>query len=147
MKCPVWRGLLLTALALTGCESFNGPSLDYTAPRVHGRVRDAAGRPVAFAQVGRRLWKWRTESGDFRKGGEELLLRQDYDRTAADGSFTLPARQVALLFSWGEVPLNLRLTVQRGGYRPWQTNFPVSALSTNSSTPELDAGDVGLQLR
>ncbi len=135
------------ALALlAGCESFNGPSLDYTAPRVTGRVvDDASGQPVTYAQVGRRLWTWRKGTGEFLKGGEEMVLRQDYVRTGADGSFVLPSKQVALLFSWGEVPLNLQLTVQHGGYVAWRTNFPTPALDTNSSTLELNAGEIRLK--
>jgi hypothetical protein len=144
-----WWKLMGGAAALAllaGCESFNGPSLDYTAPRVTGRVvAEASGQPVAYAQVGRRLWAWRKGTGEFLKGGEEMVLRQDYVRTGADGSFVLPSRQVALLFSWGEVPLNLQLTVQHGGYLAWQTNFPTLALDTNSAKLELNAGEVRLK--
>lgn len=146
-----WWKFFLSSLALVllaGCESFNGPSLDYTAPRVTGRVvDDASGQPVRYAQVGRRLWTWRKGTGEFLKGGEEMLLRQDYARTGADGSFVLPSKEVALLFSWGEIPLNLQLTVQHGRYVAWSTNFPTLALGTNSSMLELQAGDVRLKLR
>lgn len=143
-KYSCWVGVLLCA----GCESFNGPGIDYAAPRVTGRVvDDSSGRPVRYARVGRKLWTWRKGTGEFLKGGEQLLLMQEYSRTDADGSFTLPSKQVALLFSFGEVALNLNLTVQRGGYAPWQTNFPVSALSTNSPVLELDAGEVRLHPR
>ena len=143
-----WWKLSLGVVAfvlLAGCESFNGPSLDYTAPRVTGLVvDDTSGQPVAYAQVGRKLWSWRKGTGEFLKGGEEMVLRQDYTRTGADGSFALPSKQVALLFSWGEIPLNLQLTVQRGGYLAWRTNFPPMALSTNSPTLELEAGEIRL---
>ncbi len=146
-----WWKLSVGAVALlllAGCESFNGPSLDYTAPRVTGRVvDDGSGHPVAYAQVGRKLWAWRKGTGEFLKGGEEMVLRQDYARTGPDGSFVLPSKQVALLFSWGEVPLNLQLTVQHGGHVAWQTNFPTLALSTNSPTLELEAGEIRLKPR
>ena len=139
---------MLALLLLGGCESFNGPGIDYTAPRVTGHVVDAAsGRPVRFARVGRKLWTWRQGTGEFLKGGEEMLLAQEYARTDTDGSFTLPSKKVALLFSFGELALNLNLTVQRGGYAPWQTNFPPSILSTNSPGLELDAGEVRLRPR
>lgn len=144
-----WWKLSLGAVALVllaGCESFNGPSLDYTAPRVTGRVvDDASGQPVRYAQVGRKLWAWRKGTGEFLKGGEEMVLRQDYVRTGSDGAFVLPSKEVALLFSWGEVPLNLQLTVQHGRYLAWQTNFPTLALNTNSLTLELEAGEIRLK--
>jgi hypothetical protein len=135
----------LLALTWAGCESFHGPGIDYTAPRVTGRVVDAdSGAPVRNARVGRQLWKWRGPTGEFLKGGEEQVLAVDFERTGRDGAFTLPAKQVALLFGWGEVPLNLRLNVQHGTYLTWQTNFPIAALSTNSERLELPAGDIQL---
>ncbi len=145
MRClsPVAVAL---ALLGAGCDSFRGPGIDYTAPRVTGRVIDAdTGAPVRNARVGRQVWKWRGSTGEFLKGGEEQVLAADFERTARDGTFTLPPKQVALLFGWGEVPLNLRLTVQHGTYLAWQTNFPTTALSTNSERLELPAGNVVLR--
>ena len=145
MRC---LSLVAVAFALSGagCDSFRGPGIDYTAPRVTGRVIDSdTGAPVRNARVGRQLWKWRGSTGEFLKGGEEQVLAADFERTARDGTFTLPPKQVALLFGWGEVPLNLRLTVQHGSYLAWQTNFPIAALSTNSEHLELPAGDVALR--
>lgn len=133
---------------LAGCESFNGPGIDYTAPRVTGRVLDdSSGQPIRFARVGRKLWTWRKGGGEFLKGGEETLLLQECARTDAGGNFTLPSKQVALLFSFGEVPLNLKVTAQHGGFVPWQTNFPITSLATNSATLRLDAGEVRLRAR
>ena len=133
---------------LCGCDTFRGPGIDYTAPRVTGRVvDDSNGAPVKYARVGRQVWKWRGSTGEFLKGGEELMLSQDFQRTGRDGSFQLPAKQVALLFGWGEVPLNLRLTVQHGAFVPWQTNYPIAALSTNSEHLELNAGDIRVKPR
>ncbi len=133
---------------LCGCDTFRGPGIDYTAPRVTGRVvDDSTGAPVKYARVGRQVWKWRGSTGEFLKGGEELMLSQDFQRTGRDGSFQLPATQVALLFGWGEVPLNLRLTVQHGAFVPWQTNYPIAALSTNSEHLELNAGDIRVKPR
>lgn len=142
-------GLAVVAAGLLcGCDTFRGPGIDYTAPRVTGRVvDDSTGAPVKYARVGRQVWKWRGSTGEFLKGGEELMLSQDFQRTGRDGSFQLPAKQVALLFGWGEVPLNLRLTVQHGAFVPWQTNFPIAALSTNSEHLELDAGDIRVKPR
>ncbi len=133
---------------LCGCDTFRGPGIDYTAPRVTGRVvDDSTGAPVKYARVGRQVWKWRGSTGEFLKGGEELMLSQDFQRTGRDGSFQLPAKQVALLFGWGEVPLNLRLTVQHGAFVPWQTNYPIAALSTNSEHLELNAGNIRVKPR
>ena len=54
----------------TGCASFNGPSVDFAAPRVTGRVvDDASGRPVKWARVGRKIWTWRKGTGEFLRGG------------------------------------------------------------------------------
>jgi hypothetical protein len=141
--------LAVAAVALLcGCDTFRGPGIDYTAPRVTGRVvDDSNGAPVKYARVGRQVWKWRGSTGEFLKGGEELMLSQDFQRTGRDGSFQLPAKQVALLFGWGEVPLNLRLTVQHGAFVPWQTNYPIAALSTNSEHLELNAGDIRVKPR
>lgn len=145
MRCPSFVAVAL-ALSGAGCDSFRGPGIDYTAPRVTGRVIDAeTGAPVRNARVGRQLWKWRGPTGEFLKGGEEQVLAADFERSDRDGKFTLPPKQVALLFGWGEVPLNLRLTVQHGAYIAWQTNFPTAALSTNSERLEVPAGEVVLR--
>ena len=132
----------------TGCASFNGPSVDLAAPRVTGRVvDDASGSPVRWARVGRKIWTWRKGTGEFLRGGEELLQMQDHARTDAEGRFTLPSKRFALLFSFGEVGLDLGLSVQHGSFRPWQTNYPTTALSTNSPVLSIDAGDVRLRRR
>jgi hypothetical protein len=138
----------LVALALSGCGSVNGPGIDYMSPRVVGRVvDDASGAPVANAQVGRSLFKWRKGGGEFLHGGEELLLRQEYVRSDHAGQFTLPGAKVALLFSFGEFGLNMRVTIQNGRYIDWVTNYPVTSLSTNSCRPEIDAGDIRIRPR
>ena len=110
-------------------------------------VDDSSGRPVRYALVGRKLCSWRQSTGGFLKGAEELMLMQDYVRTDAVGGFQLPKKRVALLFSFGDIGLNLRLAVQRSGYSSWQTNFPYNALATNSPAPELHAGEVRLRPR
>lgn len=143
-----WLGWVGALVFLSGCESFNGPGIDYTAPLVSGRVvNEASGEPIHYARVGRKLWSGRKGTGEFFKGGETMLRLQEYDRTDADGRFTLPAREVALLFSFGEIALNLNLTVQHSGFVAWRTNFPLSALATNSPGLELDAGEVRLHPR
>ncbi len=132
----------------TGCASFNGPSVDLAAPRVTGRVvDDASGSPVRWARVGRKVWTWRKGTGEFLRGGEELLQMQDHARTDGEGRFTLPSKRFALLFSFGEVGLDLGLSVQHGSFHPWRTNYPAAALSTNSPELSIDAGDVRLHRR
>ncbi len=74
-----------------------------------------------------------------------MVLSHDYVRTSKDGTFDLPPRQVALLFAWGETPLNTRLTVQHGNFIRWQTNFPIGSLSTNTERLELPAGNVTIR--
>ena len=136
----------LLGLAVAGCDTFRGPGIDYTAPRITGRVIDAeGGAPVRNARVGRQIWRWRGGTGEFLKGAEEMVLSHDFVRTGRDGAFDLPPRQVALLFAWGETPLNTRLTIQHGGFIRWQTNYPLSALSTNTDRLELPAGDVAIR--
>ncbi len=149
-RMRLWMGIILTWLAIgcAGCGSFHGPSLDCIAPRVTGNVvDDNSGRPVRYALVGRKLWSGRQSTGGFLKGAEELMLMHDYVRTDAAGSFQLPKKRVALLFSFGDIGLNLRLAVQHSGYGSWQTNFPYVALATNSPSPELHAGEVRLRPR
>ncbi len=141
-------GIAVLAGIATGCASFNGPSVDLAAPRVTGRVvDDASGGPVRWARVGRKIWTWRKGTGEFLRGGEELLRMQDDARTDAEGRFTLPSKRFALLFSFGEVGLDLGLSVRHGSFHPWQTNYPATALSTNSTALSIDAGDVRLHRR
>ncbi len=150
-RCPnvnTWHLVSAAALALIagGCDTFRGPGIDYTAPRITGRVIDGKdGAPVRNARVGRQIWTWRGGTGEFLKGAEEMVLSHDYVRTGRDGAFDLPPRQVALLFAWGETPLNTRLTVQHGSFIRWQTNFPIGSLSTNTERLELPAGDVAIR--
>jgi hypothetical protein len=142
----VFVSMMAIALAGGGCGSLNGPSIDYTAPKVTGRVvNETNGAPVAYARVGRRLFTWRKPGGEFMKGGEELTGWQDYARTSRNGEFTLPRQQVALLFSFGDLGVNLNLSVQHGGYHAWQTNFPLAALSTNNPQPEIEGVEVRLR--
>lgn len=141
-----WVPLIL--LLACGCAPLGGPSLTYTAPRVVGRVVDAdTGKPVPHAMVGRTLWTHRHPTGGFLKAAEEQVLRQDYASTDADGRFTLPEQQVALLFSLGETRPNLRLAVSHSRHIPWTTNYPVSALGQDPRRPSLDAGDIQVRNR
>lgn len=146
------HGLTLGLLAVftAGCESFHGPGIEFTAPRVTGRVVAAEdGRPLAGVRVGRELHAWKEPTGGLWKGAEELRLLQSESRTAADGTFTLPAERVALLFGFGDAGFNLRLVVQAAGFQAWQTNYPVKAMGTNAGPdePRIAAGDVRLQRR
>lgn len=42
-------------------------------------------------------------------------------------------QRAALLFRFGEMPLNLRLAIQAGGHTGWTTNYPLAALGTNEA--------------
>lgn len=143
----IW-GLL--GVLTAGCESFRGPGIEFTAPRVTGRVvADDDGKPLAGVRVGRELHAWKEPTGGLWKGAEELRLLQHETRTAGDGTFVLPAERVALLFGFGDAGFNLRLKVQAAGFRPWETNYPVKALGTNGGPdePRIMAGDVRLERR
>lgn len=143
-------GLAALAGLLTGCESFRGPGIEFTAPQVTGRVvADATGAPLRGVRVGRELHAWKEPQGGFWKGAEELRLLQSETRSSADGSFELRSERVALLFGFGDSGLNLRLTVRAGGFRAWQTNYPVKALATNAvpDEPRIDAGEIRLLKR
>lgn len=142
----VIRSLAAVAMAATlaaGCGTLSGPSLDFVAPAISGRIVDSdTGRPVRNAMVGRKLWTWRQSTGGFLKAGEEMVLREDYVRTGTDGAFELPAKRMALLFSIGDAGLNTALSVQHGAYLAWRTNFPMSALSSNAPAPTIGHGDI-----
>jgi hypothetical protein len=143
-------GVALVAIALlaTGCGSLHGPSLDVTAPRLVGRAVDArTGQPVTHARVGRRLSGWRSATGGFPRGAEELLLLQDEVRTGGDGRFVLAGRSVALLFSLGDPGLDLDLSIRHGAYRAWRTNYPISALANDPTEARIDAGEIRLDPR
>lgn len=147
MKLGFQRVAAIVAAAslVSGCGSLSGPSLDFVAPRIDGRVLDAeSGQPVRNALVGRKLWTWRQSTGGFLKAGEETVLREDYVRTGSYGEFALPSKRVALLFSIGDVGLNTGLSVQHGKYLPWRTNFPISVLSSNVPVPTVENGEVRL---
>ncbi len=134
---------MLASLLICGCGSVGGPSLDFTAPRVSGRVLDAeTGEPVPRAMVGRTLWTLRHPTGGFLRAAEEQVLRQDFATTDASGRFVLPEQRVALLFSLGETRPNLRLAVSHSRHLPWTTNYPMSALEKDPRRPTLDAGGV-----
>lgn len=129
-----------------GCSQLGGPSLPFIAPRVTGTVVDATtGEPVPRATVGRTLWTHRHPTGGFLKGAEELVLRQDFATTDADGHFTLPEQRVALLFSLGETRPNLRLAVSHARHHPWTTNYPIAALKDDPVRLELEAGTVPIE--
>lgn len=143
-------GGLLGVIGFTGCESVRGPGVEFSAPRVGGQVvAEATGEPLRGVRVGRELRTARHPLGGYWKGAEELQLLQRDVRTAADGTFVLPAERVALLFGFGDVGFNLRLVVQAAGFRTWQTNYPVRALDTNAGPvePRLETGVIGLQRR
>ncbi len=143
-------GLASLAGLLAGCGSFRGPGIEITAPRVTGTVvGDATGAPLRGVRVGRQLHAWKEPTGGLWKGSEELRLLQSEVRTAADGSFELRSERVALLFGFGDSGLDLRLTVRAGGFRAWQTNYPVKALATNAvpDEPRIDAGEIRLLKR
>ncbi len=143
-----WMGGLLLVLAGSGCDSIRGPGIEFTAPRVTGRVvADASGEPLSGVRVGRELFAWKSPLGGLRKGAEELQLLQWETRTAADGSFVLPSERVALLFGFGDGGFDLRLAVQGSGFRAWQTNYPFRALGTNGgpTEPRLEAGEIRLE--
>lgn len=145
-----WVSGLLLVLAGSGCESFRGPGIEFTAPRVTGRVVAAAtGESLAGVRVGRELFAWKAPLGGLRKGAEELQLLQRETRTAADGGFVLPSERVALLFGFGDGGFDLRLAVQGSGFRPWQTNYSFRALGTNGgpTEPRLEAGEIRLERR
>jgi hypothetical protein len=145
-----WMSGLLLVLAGSGCESIRGPGIEFTAPRVSGRVVAAAsGEPLAGVRAGRELFGWKAPLGGLRKGAEELQLLQRETRTAADGGFVLPSERVALLFGFGDGGFDLRLAVQGSGFRPWQTNYPFRALRTNGgpTEPRLEAGEIRLERR
>lgn len=136
---------LLAAAATAGCDTVHGPSLDVIAPRVRGRAVDGTtGDPVAGVRAGRRLSGWRQPTGGYRRGAEEFLLLQDEVRTGKDGRFELPPKRVALLFSLRDPGLQMGLELRHGRHLPWQTNFPVRALSEDPSEPRIDAGDIPL---
>lgn len=133
-----------------GCGSFQGPGIEFSAPRVEGRVLAAeSGAPLRGVRVGRELHPDRHPLGGFWKGTEQLRLLQAETRTAKDGSFVLPAERVAYLFTLGDVGFNLRLVIQAANYQGWQTNYPLKALSTNAGPDEplLDAGEIRLRRR
>ena len=145
-----WVSGLLLVLAGSGCESFRGPGIEFTAPRVTGRVVAAAtGESLAGVRVGRELFAWKAPLGGLRKGAEELQLLQRETRTAADGGFVLPSERVALLFGFGDGGFDLRLAVQGSGFRPWQTNYSFRDLGTNGGPTEtrLEAGEIRLERR
>lgn len=145
-----WVSGLLLVLAGSGCESFRGPGIEFTAPRVTGRVVAAAtGESLAGVRVGRELFAWKSPLGGLRKGAEELQLLQRETRTAADGGFVLPSERVALLFGFGDGGFDLRLAVQGSGFRPWQTNYSFRDLGTNGgpTEPRLEAGEIRLERR
>ena len=152
-RTPHFRAVIRTVLLLgfaaaTGCDTVHGPSLDVVAPRVRGRVVDAvSGEPVAGVRAGRRLTGWRQPTGGYRRGAEEFLLLQDEDRTGKDGLFELPPKRVALLFSLRDPGLQMGLELRHGRYLPWNTNFPVRALSEDPSEPRIEAGDIPLTPR
>ncbi len=142
-------GLLLW-VCLAGCASFRGPSLEFSAPRVAGRVvDDVTGEPVPGARVGRELVAEHPPAGGFWKGAEVFRRLQMEVRSAADGHFALASERVALLFSLGDVGFNLRLAVQADGYRIWQTNYPYRSLDTNAGPmePRLETGEIRLVRR
>lgn len=145
-----WMSGLLLVLVGSGCESIRGPGIEFTAPRVSGRVVAAAtGEPLRGVRVGRELFAWKAPLGGWRKGAEELQLLQRETRTAADGGFVLPSERVALLFGFGDGGFDLRLAVQGAGFRAWQTNFPFRAMGTNGgpTEPRLEAGEIRLERR
>jgi hypothetical protein len=139
---------ILAAFA-AGCGSIRGPGIEFTAPRITGRVvNEADGLPLAGASVGRELYPARGPTGELRKGVEDLRLLQTFARCGKDGAFELPSERVALLLRIGEVPLDLRLTVQKQGFVTWQTNYFYSSLTTNSvREPRIDAGEIRLRRR
>ena len=145
-----WVSGLLLVLVGSGCESIRGPGIEFTAPRVSGRVVAAAtGEPLPGVRVGRELFGCKAPLGGLRKGAEELQLLQRETRTAADGGFVLPSERVALLFGFGDGDFDLRLAVQGAGFRPWQTNYSFRALGTNGgpTEPRLEAGEIRLERR
>lgn len=136
------------AIALSGCAEIGGPGVAHTAPRVTGRVVDAAsGRPIPRARVGRELYVLREPTGGFRKGGEELRLLSRYTRTDALGRFELPGEKVVFPIRFGAIRPDLRLSVQRSGWVPWKTNWPSASVTRAPGRLELDAGDVALEPR
>jgi hypothetical protein len=145
-----WFVAVLAAAIVTGCDSFHGPGVEYTAPKISGRlVDDKTGQPVVNARVGRQKELFKPTPGEWRKGGEDLLRQHDYVRTDADGRFVLPSEHAALLFWFGDIGMNLDLATQHRRYGLVETNLPYSAIVTNSASGELEvpAGDWRLSPR
>jgi hypothetical protein len=150
MRRTKWISLGWLLLGVSGCTSVRGPGVEFSAPRVTGRVvAEATGQPLRGVRVGRELSAWKAPLGGLWKGAEELRLLQRETRTTAGGEFKLPAERVAFLLGWGEAGFDLRLRVRAVGYQPWQTNYPVKALAPAASPvePWLDAGEIRLRVR
>ena len=135
---------ILTLVAVTaGCKSVSlGP---YVSPRVTGRVVAAdSGQPLAGVTIVRGRVPARTP--DLPPKGGELLMRRPPITSDRDGRFTLPSERVLTLVRWGGWD-SVRLTLERDGYRRFQTNYPASSLTTKllyDGTPWVDTGEVRL---
>ena len=137
--------LALSVLALAGCQSISfGP---YVSPRVVGRVvAEDTNRPLAYAKVTRGKPEPAPRAGWDPKGAE-LLMRKGDVLTDHDGRFALGSERVLSLVRWGgwdSVPLS----VERGGYQRFQTNYSITNLVATDSAaqePTIDAGTIRLK--
>jgi hypothetical protein len=142
---PALLGVALLAVFTAGCETFTGPGIHCTAPRMTGRVVDAASdAPVPWARVGREIRRWRGPMGDFPKGAEDQLARSTWVRTDRDGRFDLPPVEVALLLGFGNTMPNLRLVVDHAAFGRLDTNFVTTNLTFDAGPPTIDAGTLRL---
>ena len=145
----MFRGLAigLLVLATPGCQSaWLGP---YVSPRVTGRVVVADSlEPLAGVRVLRGP-EANPSSRAYPPKGGELLMRRPPPVTGRDGRFALSSERILALGRWGGWS-SVRLAFECPGYRPYQTNYPSTSLTTTNDgdgTPWLDVGDIRLVSR
>jgi hypothetical protein len=136
--------LLLTAVALAGCQSTSLST--YISPRVIGRVLAADTRqPVADVKIRRINPSAQINYDEPAKGGQRLDPVGGA-RTDSHGRFVLNAERDLTLLQQ-QVWFSVKVAFQHEGYQTLLTNFTVINVTSNApnGAPVVNAGDILLR--
>ena len=135
--------LACTIALMVGCKSH--PLGPYVSPRVIGQVLAAdTGQPLQNALVMRGPRSTSNSFGAPPKGAEQMMMKSPA-HTDVEGRFSLASERVLSVFrssGWSE----LALSVEKSGYRLFETNRPISDATTSAKGDLLlDLGQLFLQ--